>query len=115
MARIHASSRHHGPGDGGGSIPPTTSRTGATASPAASPWWAATRTPPSRCPTATSLFTGGLGAHAGGEAMGCTVIPTSSGNTKRQVQMLKDCKTDILACTPSYAPLIADTAIRDGP
>ena len=60
------------------------------------------------------LFTGGLGAHAGGEAMGCTVIPTSSGNTKRQVQMLNDCKTDILACTPSYALLIADTAIEMG-
>ena len=60
------------------------------------------------------LFTGGLGAHAGGEAMGCTVIPTSSGNTKRQVQMLKDCKTDILCCTPSYALLIADTAIEMG-
>ncbi len=60
------------------------------------------------------LFTGGLGAHAGGEAMGCTVIPTSSGNTKRQVQMLKDCKTDILACTASYALLIADTAIEMG-
>ena len=60
------------------------------------------------------LFTGGLGAHAGGEAMGCTVIPTSSGNTKRQVQMMKDCKTDILACTPSYALLIADTAIEMG-
>ena len=60
------------------------------------------------------LFTGGLGAHAGGEAMGCSVIPTSSGNTKRQVQMMKDCGTDILACTPSYALLIADTAIEMG-
>ncbi|MCI8305269.1 MAG: phenylacetate--CoA ligase, partial [Enterorhabdus sp.] len=60
------------------------------------------------------LFTGGLGAHAGGEAMGCTVIPTSSGTTTRQVQMLKDCKTDILCCTPSYALLIADTAIEMG-
>ncbi len=60
------------------------------------------------------LFTGGLGAHAGGEAMGCTVIPTSSGNTKRQVQMMKDLGTDILACTPSYALLIADTAIEMG-
>ena len=60
------------------------------------------------------LFTGGLGAHAGGEAMGCTVIPTSSGNTRRQVQMMKDCGTDILACTPSYALLIADTAIEMG-
>ncbi len=60
------------------------------------------------------LFTGGLGAHAGGEAMGCAVIPTSSGNTKRQVQMMKDCGTDILCCTPSYALLIADTAIEMG-
>lgn len=60
------------------------------------------------------LFTGGLGAHAGGEAMGCTVIPTSSGNTKRQVQFLADCGTDILACTPSYALYIADTAIEMG-
>lgn len=60
------------------------------------------------------LFTGGLGAHAGGEAIGCTVIPTSSGNTKRQVQMMKDLNTDILACTPSYALLIADTAIEMG-
>ncbi len=60
------------------------------------------------------LFTGGLGAHAGGEAMGCTVIPTSSGNTKRQVQMMRDCETDILACTPSYALFIADTAIEMG-
>lgn len=60
------------------------------------------------------LFTGGLGAHDGAEAMGCTVIPTSSGNTKRQVQMMRDCKTDILCCTPSYALLIADTAIEMG-
>ena len=60
------------------------------------------------------LFTGGLGAHAGGEAMGCSVTPTSSGNTRRQVQMMKDCGTDILACTPSYALLIADTAIEMG-
>lgn len=60
------------------------------------------------------LFTGGLGAHAGGESIGCTVIPTSSGNTKRQIQMMKDLKTDILACTPSYALLIADTAIEMG-
>ncbi len=60
------------------------------------------------------LFTGGLGGHAGGEAMGCTVIPTSSGNTKRQVQFMADCDTDILACTPSYALFIADTAIEMG-
>lgn len=60
------------------------------------------------------LFTGGLGAHYGGEAAGCTVIPTSSGNTRRQIQMMQDLKTDILACTPSYALLIADTALEMG-
>ena len=60
------------------------------------------------------LFTGGLGAHAGGEAVGCAVVPTSSGNTKRQVQIMKDFGVDILACTPSYALLIADTAIEMG-
>ena len=60
------------------------------------------------------LFSGGLGGHGGGEAMGCTVIPISSGNTKRQIQMMHDMKTDILACTPSYALLLADTAIEMG-
>ena len=60
------------------------------------------------------LFTGGLGAHYGAEAAGCSVIPTSSGNTKRQIQMMKDLGTDILCCTPSYALLIADTAIEMG-
>ena len=60
------------------------------------------------------LFTGGLGAHAGGEAVGCAIIPTSSGNTKRQIQMMCDLGTDILACTPSYALLIADAAIEMG-
>lgn len=60
------------------------------------------------------LFTGGLGAHEGGIRIGATIIPMSSGNTKRQVQMLKDMGSDILACTPSYAMLIADTAIEMG-
>lgn len=60
------------------------------------------------------LFSGGLGAHAGGEAVGCSVVPTSSGNTKRQIQMMIDLGTDILACTPSYALLIADTALEMG-
>ena len=60
------------------------------------------------------LFTGGLGAHRGGETAGCAVIPISSGNTKRQIQMLKDMEVDVLACTPSYALHIADTAIEMG-
>lgn len=60
------------------------------------------------------LFTGGLGAHMGGEAAGCTVVPMSTGNTKRQIQVMKDFGTDILCATPSYALLIADTAIEMG-
>ena len=60
------------------------------------------------------LFTGGLGAHEGGIRIGATVLPMSSGNTNRQVQMLHDFNVDILACTPSYAMLIADTALEMG-
>jgi phenylacetate-CoA ligase len=60
------------------------------------------------------LFTGGLGAHEGGIRMNSTILPMSSGNTKRQVQMMRDFGADILACTPSYALLIADTAIEMG-
>ncbi|MDR1357798.1 MAG: phenylacetate--CoA ligase [Coriobacteriales bacterium] len=60
------------------------------------------------------LFTGGLGAHEGGIRIGATILPMSSGNTQRQVQMMNDFGTDILACTPSYALLIADTAIEMG-
>lgn len=60
------------------------------------------------------LFTGGLGAHEGAIRIGATILPMSSGNTKRQIQMMKDFGTDILACTPSYALLIADTAIEMG-
>ena len=60
------------------------------------------------------LFTGGLGAHYGGEKVGCSVIPISTGNTKRQLQLMKDLGTTLLACTPSYAVLLADTAIELG-
>jgi phenylacetate-CoA ligase len=60
------------------------------------------------------LFTGGLGAHEGGIRIHSTILPMSSGNTKRQVQMMHDFGVDILACTPSYALLIADTAIEMG-
>ena len=58
------------------------------------------------------LFTGGLGLHYGAEYMGATTIPVSSGNTKRQVQILQDFESDILCCTPSYAMFIGET-IRD--
>jgi phenylacetate-CoA ligase len=60
------------------------------------------------------LFTGGLGVHYGSERLGCLTVPISGGNTKRQVQVLKDFGTTILACTPSYAVLIAETALDMG-
>ncbi len=58
------------------------------------------------------LFTGGLGLHDGAELLGATVIPVSSGNTNRQVQILQDYGSDILCCTPSYAMYIGET-VRD--
>jgi len=54
------------------------------------------------------LFTGGLGVHYGVERIGATVIPVSGGNTKRQIQIMKDFGTTILACTPSYALYLAE-------
>lgn len=55
------------------------------------------------------LFTGGLGAHYGAERIGATVVPISGGQTMRQVKMMKDLGTTVLACTPSYALYIAET------
>ncbi len=60
------------------------------------------------------LFTGGLGAHYGGLATGTTVIPMSAGNTKRQINVLRNMNSSIICCTPSYAMHIADTAIEMG-
>ncbi len=60
------------------------------------------------------LFTGGLGAHYGSERLGALTIPISGGNTKRQVQVLTDFGVTVLACTPSYALLIAETAREMG-
>jgi len=60
------------------------------------------------------LFTGGLGAHYGSERLGALTIPVSGGNTKRQVQILKDFGVTVLACTPSYALLIGETALEMG-
>ncbi len=58
------------------------------------------------------LFTGGLGLHYGAEMLGATAIPVSSGNTKRQVDILRDYGSDFLCCTPSYAMYIGET-MRD--
>lgn len=60
------------------------------------------------------LFTGGLGAHYGAEAAGCTVIPMSGGQTERQVQLIMDFKPDIIMITPSYMLAILDEFRRQG-
>ncbi len=60
------------------------------------------------------LFTGGLGAHYGAEAAGCTVIPMSGGQTERQVQLIRDFAPDIIMVTPSYMLAILDEFNRQG-
>lgn len=55
------------------------------------------------------LFTGGLGLHYGTEKLGAAVIPVSSGNTKRQIQIMQDFHSDLICCTPSYAAFIGET------
>lgn len=60
------------------------------------------------------LFTGGLGAHLGGETIGATVIPMSSGNTQKQLMFMQDLKSTHLCCTPSYALTIAEAAEKAG-
>jgi phenylacetate-CoA ligase len=60
------------------------------------------------------LFTGGLGAHYGGEHLGAAVIPVSGGATERQVQLINDFKPDIVMVTPSYMLAIADEFDRQG-
>ncbi len=55
------------------------------------------------------LFTGGLGLHYGGEKIGAVVIPVSGGNTGRQLQIMQDFNTTVLACTPSYALYLAES------
>jgi phenylacetate-CoA ligase len=60
------------------------------------------------------LFTGGLGAHYGGEALGATVIPMSGGQTEKQVQLIQDFKPTVIMATPSYVLTIADEMIKQG-
>jgi len=60
------------------------------------------------------LFTGGLGVHYGGEALGATVVPISGGATRRQVMLLKDFEPDVICCTPSYALFLAETGKEMG-
>jgi phenylacetate-CoA ligase len=60
------------------------------------------------------LFTGGLGAHYGAEALGCTVIPVSGGMTERQVMLIRDLEPDIVMVTPSYMLAVVDEMERQG-
>ncbi len=60
------------------------------------------------------LFTGGLGIHYGIEKLGATVVPVSSGNTMRQIMLLKDFVSNVIACTPSYAIYLAEEIEKAG-
>lgn len=60
------------------------------------------------------LFTGGLGADGGAKKLGATTVPVSSGNTQRQITILKDFGSTILCCTPSYALHIAEVLHANG-
>ena len=58
------------------------------------------------------LFTGGLGAHYGTEALGATVVPTSGGNTQRQLMVMQDFGVTAICCTPSYFNFLAEKAVE---
>ena len=60
------------------------------------------------------LFTGGLGAHFGGERLGATVVPASGGATKRQVNLIRDFGATVLCCTPSYAQHLYEAGLEQG-
>ena len=60
------------------------------------------------------LFTGGFGLHYGVEKLGATVVPVSSGNTERQLMLMKDFGATALIATPSYAMYLAETAKKQG-
>jgi phenylacetate-CoA ligase len=60
------------------------------------------------------LFTGGLGLHAGGEALGLTVVPVSGGMTERQLTLVRDLRPEVVSCTPSYALTLAQSFREHG-
>ncbi|WP_236243515.1 phenylacetate--CoA ligase PaaK [Streptomyces sp. CC228A] len=60
------------------------------------------------------LFTGGLGAHAGAERLGCTVVPASGGMTARQVRLVLDLRPEVIMVTPSYMLTLLDEFERQG-
>ena len=59
------------------------------------------------------LFTGGLGLHYGAEKVGASVIPISGGNTKKQLQLMEDFGSTVIACTPSYAAFLGEALIEE--
>ncbi|MBI5249163.1 MAG: phenylacetate--CoA ligase [Desulfomonile tiedjei] len=61
-----------------------------------------------------TLFTGAFGHHLGAESCGAMVIPTSAGQTERQIMMMQDLKTTVLHCTPSYALVVAEKLKESG-
>lgn len=60
------------------------------------------------------LFTGGMGVHHGSRKLGATVIPISSGNTQKQLMLMRDFKSNLFTCTPSYAMYMAEQAKEMG-
>ncbi|MEN6610308.1 MAG: phenylacetate--CoA ligase [Methanoregulaceae archaeon] len=60
------------------------------------------------------LFTGGLGLHYGAERIGATVLPTSVGNTERQIELMQDLRSTAIACTPSYLLHMGEVAEKMG-
>jgi len=60
------------------------------------------------------LFTGGLGLHYGSERIGATVLPTGTGNTERQIELMQDLGSTAIACTPSYFLYINEVAQKMG-
>ena len=60
------------------------------------------------------LFTGGLGLHYGGEHLGCAVLPTSAGNTEKQLMLMRDLGSTAIACTPSYFLHVIEVAKKAG-
>ncbi len=59
-------------------------------------------------------FTGGLGLHYGAEKVGATVIPISTGNTRKQLQFMTDFHATVIACTPSYAAHLGESILKEG-
>ena len=60
------------------------------------------------------LFTGGLGLHYGAEKIGASVVPTSIGNSERQLEMMQDLGVTVIACTPSYLMHLYGVAVKMG-